>query len=142
MCMRPAQQQQQQPATSARRVGAPSAEPLSDEQMQQTWRHMQMAKHVQLQKHEAAAQPSAMHVGAPKPAQLDKNRTELQLQAAVQNGTTARLGVGLERPTASFPLGVKSSVTTLGNNYAPIYAKKRHANSQKFTNSFPPDAFF
>ena len=45
------------------------------------------------------------------------------------------------KPGGSFPLGIRSDVTTLGNNVGRLYAKSRHASSQKFTNSFNPDFF-
>lgn len=70
------------------------------------------------------------------------NPAELALKSAIKNGSTARLGVEPSKPTPSFPLGARSQVTALGNNYKAMYSKTRHASSQKFTNSFPADAHF
>jgi len=183
------------------------AMPMSDEEMQQTWRHMQMKKEMQPQTflstdvyarhatpvhgiaskrdHEMAAhmaggqagqaagdqwqmrqqqqmqmppqqqmQMAAQHmavgqsaaacasvVGGSMAGALD-NPAELALKSAIKNGSTARLGVEPSKPTPSFPLGARSQVTALGNNYKAMYSKTRHASSQKFTNSFPADAHF
>ena len=71
------------------------------------------------------------------------NSGERRLAASVlEQGTTGRLGVAPAKPTPSFPLGQKSNVPSLGQNYAQVLAKPTHKVSQQFTNSFPADGFY
>jgi len=65
-----------------------------------------------------------------------------QLQKVNQVNQGVPYGVGFQPRSGAHPLGYRTNVPALGNNIGSIYAKKSHATSQKFSSSFPADAFW
>jgi hypothetical protein len=125
-----------EPTTTA---AAPPPQPaFSDEQMHTTWRHMDMQKQKQL--HPAVFAPSQFRA-TPVHGMRCLATPDAPSVPGAGRAAPSQPQPNPDALRASFPLGVRSHVTPLGNNYAAMYSKSRHTCSQKFTNSFPPDAY-
>lgn len=87
-------------------------------------------------------------VGPTRPDGQQQTWGQMQMQQQLQKGKQVAPynGVGFQpgfQPrSGAHPLGYRSNVPALGNNIGSIYAKKSHAASQKFSSSFPADAFW